>query len=413
MTEQGPIVIVGAGLAGARAAQTLREEGYDGDVVLLGEEAERPYERPALSKGLLLGTAGRDSVHVHDAGWYPEHDVDLRTGTRVTGLDRVSRAVETADGQRLRYAGLLLATGARARTLPVPGADLDGVLRLRTLADSDRIGQALVDGANVVVVGAGWIGLEVAAAARTRGATVTVVEVADLPLHRVLGDRLATVFADLHRDHGVTFHFRAQVREFQGTGRVSAVRLADGTTLPADLVVVGVGVRPATELAERAGLAVDDGVLVDHTLRTDDPHVWAAGDLANAQHPLLGTRVRVEHWANALHSGPAAARGLLGRPVSYDRLPYFYTDQYELGMEYTGHAPPGSYDRVVVRGDLDGGEFIAFWTARGRVLAGMNVNVWDVTDPIKELIRSRRPVDPDRLADPGVALDSLVAQRAG
>ncbi|MFI5489048.1 MULTISPECIES: NAD(P)/FAD-dependent oxidoreductase [Micromonospora] len=413
MTEQGPIVIVGAGLAGARAAQTLREEGYDGDVVLLGEEAERPYERPALSKGLLLGTAERDSVHVHDAGWYPEHDIDLRTGTWVTGLDRVSRAVETADGQRLRYGGLLLATGARARTLPVPGADLDGVLRLRTLADSDRVGQALVDGANVVVVGAGWIGLEVAAAARTRGATVTVVEVADLPLHRVLGDRLATVFADLHRDHGVTFHFRAQVQEFQGTGRVSAVRLADGTTLPADLVVVGVGVRPATELAERAGLAVDDGVLVDHTLRTDDPHIWAAGDLANAQHPLLGTRVRVEHWANALHSGPAAARGLLGQPVSYDRLPYFYTDQYELGMEYTGHAPPGSYDRVVVRGDLDGGAFIAFWTSRGRVLAGMNVNVWDVTDPIKELIRSRQPVDPDRLADPGVALDSLVTQEPG
>ncbi|MDO3705067.1 FAD-dependent oxidoreductase [Micromonospora sp. C28SCA-DRY-2] len=412
MTEQAPIVIVGAGLAGARAAQTLREEGYDGDVVLLGEEAERPYERPALSKGLLLGTAGRDSVHVHDAGWYPEHHVDLRTGTRVTGLDRESRTVETADGQRLRYASLLLATGARARTLAVPGADLDGVLRLRTLADSDRLGAALVDGAQVVIVGAGWIGLEVAAAARARGAAVTVVEVGELPLHRVLGDRLATVFADLHRDHGVTFRFRAQVRQFEGTGRVSAVRLADGTALPADLVVVAVGVRPATDLAEQAGLAVDDGVLVDDTLRTGDPHIWAAGDLANAHHPLLGTRVRVEHWANALHSGPAAARGMLGRPVSYDRLPYFYTDQYELGMEYTGHAPPGSYDRVVVRGDL-GGEFVAFWTARGRVLAGMNVNVWDVTDPIKELIRSRRPVDPDRLADPAVALDSLLTPGAG
>ncbi|MER6593338.1 FAD-dependent oxidoreductase [Micromonospora purpureochromogenes] len=407
MIQQRPFVIVGAGLAGARAAQTLREEGFDGRIVLFGEETERPYERPALSKGLLLRTTERDSVHVHDAGWYADHDVDLRTGTRVTALDRRSRQVTVADGQRFPYDRLLLATGSRARTLPIPGAHLDGVLRLRTLADSDRISDALVDGANVVIVGAGWIGLEVAAAARTRGAAVTVVETADLPLQRVLGDQLATVFADLHRVHGVTFHFGTQVHEFQGSNRVSAVLLADGTVLPADLVVVGVGVEPNTELAEQAGLAVDNGVLVDDTLRTSDPDIWAAGDLANAHHPLLGTRVRVEHWANALHSGPAAARGMLGQAVSYDRLPYFYTDQYELGMEYTGHAPPGSYDRVVVRGELTSGEFIAFWTVRGRVLAGMNVNVWEVTGPIGQLIRSRQPVDLDRLADPTVALDSL------
>ncbi|MEU5786772.1 FAD-dependent oxidoreductase [Micromonospora purpureochromogenes] len=408
MTQQRPFVIVGAGLAGARAAQTLREEGFDGRIVLLGEETERPYERPALSKGLLLRTTERDSVHVHDAGWYVDHDVDLRTDARVIALDRRSRQVTVADGQRLPYDRLLLATGSRARALPIPGAHLDGVLRLRTLADSDRISDALVDGANVVIVGAGWIGLEVAAAARTRGATVTVVEAADLPLQRVLGDQLATVFADLHRAHGVTFHFGAQVHEFQGANRVSAVLLADGTVLPADLVVVGVGVQPNTELAEEAGLAVDNGVLVDDTLHTSDPDIWAAGDLANAHHPLLGTRVRVEHWAHALHSGPAAARGMLGQAVSYDRLPYFYTDQYELGMEYTGHAPPGSYDRVVVRGELSSGEFIAFWTARGRVLAGMNVNVWEVTGPIGQLIRSRQHVDLDRLADPSVALDSLI-----
>ncbi|MEV0726358.1 FAD-dependent oxidoreductase [Micromonospora purpureochromogenes] len=410
MTQQRPFVIVGAGLAGARAAQTLREEGFDGRIVLLGEETERPYERPALSKGLLLRTSERDSVYVHDAGWYADHDVDLRTGTRVTALDRRSRQVTVADGQRFHYDRLLLATGSRARTLPIPGAHLDGVLRLRTLADSDRISDALVDGSNVVIVGAGWIGLEVAAAARTRGATVTVVETADLPLQRVLGDQLATVFADLHRARGVTFHFGTQVHEFQGSNRVSAVLLADGTVLPADLVVVGVGVQPNTDLAEQAGLAVDNGVLVDDTLRTSDPDIWAAGDLANAHHPMLGTRVRVEHWANALHSGPAAARGMLGQAVSYDRLPYFYTDQYELGMEYTGHAPPGSYDRVVVRGELSSGEFIAFWTAQGRVLAGMNVNVWEVTGPIGQLIRSRQPVDLDRLADPTVALDSLIRQ---
>ncbi|MGN9805138.1 NAD(P)/FAD-dependent oxidoreductase [Micromonospora sp. L32] len=410
MTQQRPFVIVGAGLAGARAAQTLREEGFDGRIVLFGEETERPYERPALSKGLLLRTSERDSVFVHDAGWYADHDVDLRTDTRVTALDRRSRQVTVADGQRFPYDRLLLATGSRARTLPIPGAHLDGVLRLRTLADSDRISDALVDGANVVIVGAGWIGLEVAAAARTRGATVTVVETADLPLQRVLGDQLATVFADLHRAQGVTFHFGTQVHEFQGSNRVRAVLLADGTVLAADLVVLGVGVQPNTELAEQAGLAVDNGVLVDDTLRTSDPDIWAAGDLANAHHPLLGTRVRVEHWAHALHSGPAAARGMLGQAVSYDRLPYFYTDQYELGMEYTGHAPPGSYDRIVVRGELSSGEFIAFWTARGRVLAGMNVNVWEVTGPIGQLIRSRQPVDLDRLADPTVALDSLIRQ---
>jgi 3-phenylpropionate/trans-cinnamate dioxygenase ferredoxin reductase component len=401
------IVIVGAGLAGAKAAETLRDEGYDGPVVLLGEEPERPYERPPLSKALLLGTAERDSAYVHDETWYGEHGVDLYTGTRVTAVDRAAREVELADGQRVGYDRLLLATGSRARRLPVPGADLDGVLYLRTLPDSDRIAATLVDGANIVVVGAGWIGLEIAAAARTRGASVTVVESAGLPLQRVLGDEIATVFADLHRGHGVTFHFGAQLTGFEGDGRVSAVRLADGTRLPADAVVVGIGAAPNVELAEAAGLAVDNGVPVDRSLRTDDPNIWAAGDIANAEHPFFGTRVRVEHWANALNSGPAAARAMLDRPVVYDPLPYFYTDQYELGMEYTGHAVPGSYDRVVVRGDPGKYEFIAFWTAGGRVLAGMNVNVWDVVDPIGEIIRSGKPVDPARLADPSVPLSDL------
>ncbi|HEX6500307.1 MAG TPA: FAD-dependent oxidoreductase [Micromonosporaceae bacterium] len=408
MTEHGPFVIVGAGLAGAKAAQTLREEGFDGDIVLLGDEPERPYERPPLSKGLLLGSAERDSVYVHDSGWYAEHHVDLRTGARVVALDRSGRTVDLADGQRVGYRKLLLATGSRPRDLPVPGADLDGVLRLRTLADSDRINQALTDSANVVIIGAGWIGLEIAAAARGRGAAVTVVEAAHLPLARVLGDEIATVFADLHRDHGVTFHFGTQVREVRGTGRVSSVVLDDGTTLPADVVVVGVGARPNVELAEQAGLTVGNGIVVDAGLRTGDQDIVAAGDVANVAHPLLGGYIRVEHWANALNSGPAAARAMLDLPVSYDRLPYFYTDQYDLGMEYTGHAPLGSYDRVVVRGDLAKREFIAFWTGGGRVLAGMNVNIWDVTAPIGELIRSGRPVDPDRLADPDVPLESLV-----
>jgi len=411
MKDPRTFVIVGAGLAGAKAAQTLRDEGFDGDVVLLGEEPERPYERPPLSKGLLLGTADRETVFVHEAGWYAEHDVDLRTGVGVAAIDRAARQVELADGQRIRYDALLLATGSTPRPLDVPGSYLDGVQQLRTLADSDRIAAALVDGAHLVVVGAGWIGLEVAAAARQRGAAVTVLDRSRLPLLRVLGPDIAPVFADLHRDNGVTFRHGAAVREFRGDGQVSSVLLHDGTELPADAVVVGVGVHPNVGLAETAGLAVDNGVVVDQSLRTSDPRIYAAGDIANAYHPLYSTHLRVEHWATALHSGPAAARSMLGVRVVYDRLPYFYTDQYDLGMEYTGHAPPGGYDTVVVRGDLAKREFIAFWTADRRVVAGMNVNVWDVTTDIEILIRSAEQVDLARLADPGVALDDLTPGR--
>jgi len=411
MKDPRAFVIVGAGLAGAKAAQTLRDEGFDGDVVLLGEEPERPYERPPLSKGLLLGTADRETVFVHEAGWYAEHDVDLRTGVGVAAIDRAARQVELADGQRIRYDALLLATGSTPRPLDVPGSYLDGVQQLRTLADSDRIAAALVDGAHLVVVGAGWIGLEVAAAARQRGAAVTVLDRSRLPLLRVLGPDIAPVFADLHRDNGVTFRHGAAVREFRGDGQVSSVLLHDGTELPADAVVVGVGVHPNVGLAETAGLAVDNGVVVDQSLRTSDPRIYAAGDIANAYHPLYSTHLRVEHWATALHSGPAAARSMLGVRVVYDRLPYFYTDQYDLGMEYTGHAPPGGYDTVVVRGDLAKREFIAFWTADRRVVAGMNVNVWDVTTDIENLIRSAEQVDLARLADPGVALDDLTPGR--
>jgi 3-phenylpropionate/trans-cinnamate dioxygenase ferredoxin reductase subunit len=410
MTGKRTFVIVGAGLAGARAAETLRADGFDGRVVLLGAEPERPYERPPLSKGLLIDAASRESVYVHHAGWYADHDVGLRTGSAVTAIDRAARQVTMADGERIGFDKLLLATGSQPRALPVRGAGLDGVLRLRTLADSDRIAGVAVDGARLVIIGAGWIGLEIAAAARHRGASVTVVEAADLPLQRVLGDEMATVFANLHRAHGVDFRFGTQVAELRGDGRVSHVVLGDGTTLATDAVLVAVGAQPDTDLAERAGLSVDNGVLVDESLCTTDPDIFAAGDIANVAHPLLGTRVRVEHWANALHSGPAAAHAMLGRPVSYDLLPYFYTDQYDLGMEYTGWVPPGAADRIVVRGDHDKREFIAFWTRDGRVLAGMNVNIWDVTESIQHLIQHGlrgRTIDLDRLADPAVPLADL------
>ncbi|HEY2173798.1 MAG TPA: FAD-dependent oxidoreductase [Mycobacteriales bacterium] len=407
MPKDAVFVIVGASLAGAKAAQTLRDEGFDGRVVLIGEETERPYERPPLSKDLLLGNAERDSVYVHEAGWYERNNVELRLGTRVTALDTGAHEVELDGGERLHYDKLLLTTGSIVRTLPVPGGDLAGVHYLRRLADSDRINADIKPDSRVVIIGGGWIGLEIAAAARTRGAAVSLVEMDTLPLRRVLGDEVAQVFADLHREHEVDFHLKSGVREIRGSGSVETVVLDDGTELPADVVVAGVGIRPATELAEAAGLTVDNGVRVDAALRTADPDVYAAGDVARADHPLYADPVRVEHWANALDGGPAAAKSMLGQPVTFDKIPYFFSDQYDLGMEYSGYVGPEGYDEVVFRGDVKGREFLAFWVGGGKLLAGMNVNIWDVTDPIVAAIRSGAPVDRARLADPSVPLEDL------
>ncbi|GIE96237.1 NAD(P)/FAD-dependent oxidoreductase [Paractinoplanes rishiriensis] len=396
-------VVVGGGLAGAKAVETLRDEGFGGPVTLIGAETVRPYERPPLSKGVLLGNDEPESVFVHTPEWYAEHDVTLRTGSTVTGVDRAAKTVRLSDGATVAYDKLLLATGSTPRPLPVPGGER--ALLLRTLSDSQRISEAVTDGTQVVVIGAGWIGLEVAAAARTRGAAVTVVETAALPLQAVLGDDIANVFANLHREQDVTFHFGAEVAGVDEKG----VRLADGALLPADVVIAGIGVRPNVDLASEAGLAVDNGVLVDRRLATSDPDIFAAGDIANVDHPLLGQRVRVEHWATALNTGPVAAKAMLGQDVSYDKLPYFFTDQYDLGMEYVGYVARGASPDLVVRGDLESREFIAFWLVDGRVAAGMNVNVWDVTDQIDAVIRSGARIDPARLADPGVDLASLTS----
>ncbi|MDQ0687360.1 3-phenylpropionate/trans-cinnamate dioxygenase ferredoxin reductase subunit [Streptomyces achromogenes] len=409
MTDNSAYVIVGASLAGAKAAQALREEGFDGSLILIGEESERPYERPPLSKGYLMGKDAREQIYVHPPQWYAEHGVDLRLGTAVTALDPAPHEVTLADGSRLGYAELLLATGSSPRRLPVPGADLDGVLYLRTVQDSDRIKDAFSSASRVVVVGAGWIGLETAAAARAAGVEVTVLERAELPLLRVLGREVAQVFADLHRDHGVDLRLGVQVAELTGSlGTVDGVRLSDGTRIDADAVIVGVGIVPNTGLAQAAGLQVDNGILTDERLRTSVPGIYAAGDVANAFHPLLDRRIRVEHWANALHQPQTAARAMLGREAAYDRVPYFFSDQYDLGMEYAGYAEPGGYDQVVFRGDVGAREFIAFWLARGRVLAGMNVNIWDVTEPIQALVRSGQQVDTRKLADPQVPIESLL-----
>ncbi|MFI5715822.1 NAD(P)/FAD-dependent oxidoreductase [Nocardia sp. NPDC051750] len=406
MTSARHFVIAGAGLAGAKLAQELRDNDFDGRITLIGAENRLPYERPPLSKEYLAGKKTVDEFTVADAAWYRDHAVDLLLGTEVTEIDRGGRTVRLSDGSTLPYDKLALATGAASRPLPVPGADAAGVYTLRTLEESDALIELFGTIRRLLVVGAGWIGLEVTAAARAAGVAVTVLEAASGPLLGALGPEMGEVFAALHREHGVELRFEAQVQLITvADGRANGVRLQDGTDFEADAVLIAVGARPNLGLAESSGLLTGTGVLVDAGLTTSDPDIVAVGDIADQEHPVLGRRIRVEHWANALNQPAVAARTMLGLAASYDRLPYFFTDQYDLGMEYTGFAAPGDYERIVVRGDLAGREFVAFWLdPQQRVLAGMNVNVWDVGDRIKELILSGDPVDPDHLADTSVPL---------
>lgn len=409
MSRENTFVIVGGGLAAGKAAEELREHGHDGPLLLIGDEPERPYIRPPLSKGYLLGKEDRESIHVHPEGWYRDHGVDLVLGTSVTAVDGRAKEVTLDDGRRVPYTKLLLATGSAPRRLSVPGADLDNVLYLRRVGDSERLKAVFTEGARIVVVGGGWIGLETAAAARTAGAQVTVLERGELPLLKVLGREAAEVFAGLHLDHGVDLRPHAQIERVTGSdGRADGVLLTDGSHVPADAVVVGVGITPNVRLAEQAGLDVRDGIVTDEHLRTSVADIHAAGDVANAYHPRLGRHLRVEHWANALHQPRTAALSMLGRHAVHDRLPYFYTDQYDLGMEYTGYTEPGGYDRVVFRGARDERRFIAFWMSGNRVLAGMSVNVWDVIEPIRSLIESGVRTDDAALRDPTVPVESLL-----
>lgn len=404
-------VIVGGGLAGAKAAEALRDNGFRGDLVLFGDEDHLPYERPPLSKEYLAGKKALADFTVDPADWYRKHDVDLRLGTKVAIIDRGSHTIGFDEGGHEHYDKLLLATGSSSRRPPIPGADAEGVHYLRTVDDASALLSALTDGARLAVVGAGWIGLEVTASARARGVEVTVVETAELPLLAALGREAAEVFAQLHRDHGVDLRLKTSVEAITTEGgRATGLRLGDGSRVEADAVLVAVGAAPNVDLAERAGLEMaNGGVLVDASLKSSDDDVYAVGDIAAAEHPLFGTRIRTEHWANALKQPAVAAAGMLGTPGSYDELPYFFTDQYDLGMEYVGHAP--NYERVVFRGaptNEGKHEFVAFWLdGDNRVLAGMNVNVWDVLDDVKSLIRSRTPVDPAKLADPQQPLASL------
>ncbi len=404
-------VIVGASLAGAKAAEALRAEGFDGRILLIGAEPVRPYERPPLSKQYLQGTEGGHHLFVHDEDYYDAHGIELRLSTRVTSLSTSDREVELDSGERIGYDALLLATGARARRLRLPGSDLEGIHYLRTLADAERLQKVLRAGGRIVIVGGGWIGCEIAASAREMGAEVAMVGNTRQPLERALGPELGEFFRDVHAAHGVELHLGVAVEAFRGATRAEEVVLAGGKVLAADAVVAGVGAVPRVELAEGAGLAIENGVVTDEHLATGAPGVFAAGDVADAWHPRLGRRLRLEHWSSALNQGPAAARNMLGGNVVYDRVPFFFSDQYEVGMEYSGHAT--DWDRIVYRGDPADGKFIAFWLRGGRLLAGMNVDVWDVRDAIAAIVASGRPIDPDALADPGVDLAALAGEVSG
>jgi 3-phenylpropionate/trans-cinnamate dioxygenase ferredoxin reductase component len=410
MASSNTFVIVGAGLAGAKAAEALRDSDFDGQIVLFAEEKRLPYERPPLSKEYLAGKKTLSDFTVQTSDWYPDHSVDLRLGWPVSSIDPAGHTVGLSDGTTLPYDKLLLATGSASRHPPIPGSDAVGVHYLRTFDDASALNSALTEGSSLAVLGAGWIGLEVAASARQRGVRVTVVESAKQPLMAALGETVGEVFANLHRDHGVDLRLETQVEEITTShGNATGLRMRDGSTVVADAVLVAVGAKPNIELAEQAGLSMGDGgVLVDASLRTSDPDIYAVGDIAAAEHPLFGARIRTEHWANALKQPAVAAAGMLGKPGEYAELPYFFTDQYDLGMEYVGHAP--SFERVVFRGDVAGREFVSFWLdGDNRVLAGMNVNIWDVLDDVKALIRSKTSVDPDKLADPQSPLADLLS----
>lgn len=408
------MLIIGGGLAGGTAAEALRDEGFDGDLTVVAAEAHPPYQRPPLSKGYLAGDEGLDAVILHPAEWYADRGIRLVTGVSATSLNPGAHTVELADGERLAYDAVLLATGATPRMLPLDGHDLPGVVTLRRLDDSDALAAQLREGGTkLVVIGGGWIGMEVAATARGFGNAVTILERDPVPLAAALGAEMGEVFRRLHVEHGVDLRTSVGIDRIVGDGRAQGV-VVDGETVPADLVLVGVGAAPDTALAEAAGLRLNNGILVDSALRTSAPDVYAAGDVANAFHPVLQRHLRSEHWANALSAGKVAARSMLGLPASLDDIPYFYTDQYDLGMELSGYAPLMTDAALVVRGDLEAREFIAFWTdavspgEEGRVVAGMNVNVWDVNEQVQELIRSGLRIDPARLKDPEVPLEDLL-----
>jgi 3-phenylpropionate/trans-cinnamate dioxygenase ferredoxin reductase component len=403
--DQATFVIVGAGLAGGRAALALRKEGFAGRVVLIGDEPDPPYERPHASKQYLLGAETWADIALAPQDGWAERKIELRTGQTVAAIDRERREVALADGERIGYDRLLLATGSSPRPLGVPGGDHDAVLLLRTRVDADRLRTAIATGDRLIVIGGGWIGSEVASVARTLGSEVTLLVSGAAPLDRALGPEVGGAFTRLHRDKGVDVRLGAAVTSIEPAPGGLRLRTADGRTVEGRVALAGVGAAPRVDLAREAGLAIGTGVLVDELFRTDDPAVWAVGDVAEAWHPLLQTRVRLDHWAAAYFGGTAAAKSMLDQGVPYERIPYVYSDQYDSTLEWMGWAP--TWQRVVFRGDPGTGVFSAFWLAGGRVAAAMHMNQPDARKPMEALIRAGRQIDPARLADPAVPLADL------
>ena len=402
MYKLDSVVIVGGGLAGATAAFALREHGFSGQVTLVGEEEVVPYERPPLSKGYLRGEEPMEKAQVRPLAEYEARGIELWRGRRAVTLDPIARRLNLDDGTDLTYDALLIATGAAPRQLGATRTYLDGVRYLRTAADADALRLAAADASAIAVVGGGWIGSEVAASLRQLGHDVTLIANLPRPLERVLGPEVAEVYRGLHAERGVKL-VHGHVAALEGDGSVSGVLLADGQRVDADLVVVGVGAAPRTKLALRAGLQIaEGGVAVDEFLRSSVPNIYAAGDVAAAWHPRFGRHLRVEHWDNAIHQGRAVAANIIGANEPYAHTPYFYSDQFDLGMEYRGFAP--QWGEVVIRGDLAAREFHAFWLADGRVIAAMNANLWDDGDELLQLVESEEPVDRARLSDPTVPL---------
>jgi 3-phenylpropionate/trans-cinnamate dioxygenase ferredoxin reductase subunit len=396
---------VGASLAGAAAAATLREEGFEGRIVLVGEETHLPYERPPLSKEYLRGEVAFEKSLVRRADFYADHGVETRLGVRAVRLDANEGIVELADGERLAYDKLLIATGARNRRLAIPGLDLEGIYDLRSVDDSNRIRTEALSGRKAVVVGMGFIGSEVAASLRQLGVEVVVVAPGSAPLQRVLGEEVGGVLAEVHREQGVELHFGESVDAFEGSGRVERVVTTAGRRIECDFAVIGVGVEPAAELAAGTGIEIDNGIVVDEHCRTNVEGIYAAGDVANHYHPVFERHIRVEHRDNALKQGPAAARNMLGKSESYEEIHWFWSDQYDLNLQYAGFHT--AWDELVVRGSLADRSFVAFYREKGRVLAAVAVNRGKDLRRSIPLIRARRPVESAKLRDPELDLRTL------
>jgi 3-phenylpropionate/trans-cinnamate dioxygenase ferredoxin reductase subunit len=401
------IIIIGAGHAGAQLVDSLRTGGFDGRLVLIGDEHHRPYERPATSKDLLSGEMEIDRVFLKRETYYQEKNIDLRLGVRVTAIDRGARHVICADGTSLAYDMLVIATGARARTLQVPGAGLDGVFTLRSLADAQAIGPRLGPGKRLAVVGGGYVGLEVAASAIKLGCAVTVIEMQERLLGRVVAAEIADFYDKVHREAGVDIHYGVVIERMvgdagDGRGRITGVQLTDGALIPADTVVVGIGAAPNTELAAEAGLAVENGIVVDDCGRTADPTIFAIGDATNHPNNLLHKRLRLESVPAAMGQARAAASAILGKPKPFQELPWFWSDQYDLKLQIAGLSEIG--DQVVLRGDPETRHFAAYYLRRGAIAAVNAINSAKDFIGGRKLVAEGRIVDPARLADPAIAL---------